>query len=86
MFQIEWIPRAFRQLMKIKQLSDRRKIEEKVAKLESWPECPDLDIKKLVKQSGYRLRCGDWRVLFSVENGIQIIEIQAVKRRNERTY
>ena len=86
MFKIEWIPKAFRQLIKIKLLGDRRKIEEKVGLLESWPECPELDIKKLVQQSGYRLHCEDWRILFNVDNGIQIIEIQAVKRRNERTY
>ena len=37
MFQIEWIPKAFRQLMKIKSLRNRRKIEEKVGMLDSWP-------------------------------------------------
>ena len=60
MFQIEWIPKAFRQLMKIKSLRNRRKIEEKVGMLDSWPDCPEQDIKKLVQQSGYRLCCGDW--------------------------
>ena len=45
MFKIEWIPKEFRQLIKIKLLGDRRKIEEKVGLLESWPECPELDIK-----------------------------------------
>ncbi|SOY69245.1 conserved hypothetical protein [Cupriavidus taiwanensis] len=35
---------------------------------------------------GYRLRGGNYRVLFDWDGTIRIVEIQAVKKRDERTY
>jgi mRNA-degrading endonuclease RelE of RelBE toxin-antitoxin system len=37
-------------------------------------------------QYGYRLKVGNYRVLFDVENDIQIIDIQEVKKRDDNTY
>jgi mRNA-degrading endonuclease RelE of RelBE toxin-antitoxin system len=35
---------------------------------------------------GYRMRVGDWRILFDVKDRIKIITIQEVKKRDEHTY
>jgi len=36
--------------------------------------------------SGYRLRVGDYRVLFNWDGGIRIVSIEEVRKRDERTY
>lgn len=64
-------------------------IKNKVAELVNFPNVT-LDIKKLKGQGGankYRLRVGAYRVLFEwINDEPRIIEIQAVKARNEQTY
>jgi mRNA-degrading endonuclease RelE of RelBE toxin-antitoxin system len=35
---------------------------------------------------GYRLRVGNWRVLFDFDGAVRIVTIEEVKKRNERTY
>ncbi|MCL2630760.1 MAG: type II toxin-antitoxin system RelE/ParE family toxin [Firmicutes bacterium] len=44
----------------------KSRIKKSVAKLASEP--PEGDIKRMSGLSGYRLRVGDYRILFSVEN------------------
>ena len=38
-------------------------------------QAPGLDIKKLTGRDGYRLRIGEWRALYRVENDQLIIEV-----------
>ncbi len=49
---------------------------------------PDMgDIKKLVNHEyGYRLRVGNWRILFNTFKEVSIVSIEEVKKRNEHTY
>lgn len=35
---------------------------------------------------GYRLRVGDYRVLFDYDGAVRIVSIEEVKKRDERTY
>ena len=35
---------------------------------------------------GYRLRVGDHRVLFDVLEAVEVVSIEEVKKRDERTY
>ena len=44
-----------------------------------------LDIKKLSGSFHYRVRVGDFRIIFTMNNKKQI-EIQSVRLRNEKTY
>ena len=85
MNKIEGSQKASRQLMKI----DRRYIKTiigKVAELADFPQVA-LDIKKMHGSNQYRLRVGDYRVLFEMLNSVpKIITIQQIARRSERTY
>ena len=41
------------------------------------------DVKKLTDHPGYRLRVGDWRILYSVNENEMIIHIVAIKTRGK---
>jgi mRNA-degrading endonuclease RelE of RelBE toxin-antitoxin system len=45
------------------------------------------DVVKMAGRSGvYRLRVGDWRVLFTFGDGGRTVDVARVLRRNEGTY
>lgn len=86
MNQINWTKKALKQLLSIDQryISNIRK---KVNQLTTFPDVK-LDLKKMKgEESQYRLRVGDYRILFEVINGEPtIINIQTIKRRTSTTY
>ena len=49
---------------------------------------PDvINVKSLTHHEyGYRLRVGNYRVLFDWDGTIKVVSIQEVKKRDERTY
>lgn len=80
---IEWKKKAFRQLRKIKSNKDRDMIFEAVAKLEKFPDCKE--VKYIINSDNlYRLKVKTWRIIFTDQ--LEIIMIEEVKKRNERTY
>lgn len=86
MNQISWAKKAIKQLLSIDQRYVKS-IREKVNALNTFPDVK-LDLKKMSgKDNQYRLRVGDYRVLFEVIDGDpRIINIQTVKRRTSTTY
>jgi len=82
MKEIVWTKRALRQLRKIKSREDQRTIYAAVSALEDFPSCDN--VKKIKTTGMYRLRAGRWRVIFT--ESLEVITIEEVKRRNERTY
>lgn len=82
MKRIEWKIKALRQLRKIKDIQTRQNIKNAVSGLIDFPACQG--VKKLKNRPEYRLRVGNWRVIFT--DTLQIIYIEEVKIRNERTY
>lgn len=83
MKEIKWHKKAYRQLRKIKDKKTRTTIKNAVKSLENFPDCQN--IKKLANhQYDFRLRVGNWRVFFTA--ALEIIYIEEVKKRNERTY
>ena len=83
--QIEWKLVAIKQIKKIPN-PDKQRIFTQVESLEDGLE-EKTNIKKLINhQFDYRLRVGNYRVLFNVHECIQIISIEEVKKRDERTY
>lgn len=85
MYKIIWKPKAVRQLEKIRDKKAKINIFEKVDELKNFPNCTNM--KQLENHKyDYRLRIGYYRVLFSTKNAVQIIAIEEVKKRDERTY
>lgn len=63
----------------------RLSILDAVEQLAAMPNCQN--VKALNDHDyGYRLRVGGYRVLFDWDGAIRIVEIQEVKKRDERTY
>ena len=81
MNSIFWTRKAVKQLLRIH--SDHRgRIRDAITQLEHMPDVPNVKVLTL-HTYGYRLRVGDYRVLFGA---IQVTSIQEVKKRDERTY
>lgn len=83
MYAIEWKRKALKQLKRI-EYEHQKQIVLAVRNLQQWPDCKD--VQPLVNRSGYRLRVGRYRILFEVETQLQIIAIEEVKKRDDRTY
>lgn len=86
MVAVQWAKKATKQLLSI-DTRYRKAIKEKVDKLIAFP-AVELDIKKLkATDNQYRMRVGDYRVIFQIENGEPVVcTIQEVKRRTSTTY
>ena len=86
MVEVVWSKRALKHLVKIDNRY-RKAINEKTKLLVTFP-LVSLDIKKLQDSDNqYRLRVGDYRVIFELIAGEPVIlMIQDVARRTSKTY
>jgi mRNA interferase RelE/StbE len=83
--EINWKPKALKQLEKIRETSVRQKIYTDVQTLADFPNCQN--VKKLTNHLySYRLRLGHYRVFFEFDGGVNIVDIEEVKKRDEHTY
>jgi mRNA interferase RelE/StbE len=81
---IKWHVKALKQLRRIDR-QDNAVIRSAVNALADMPDCQG--VKALTNHRyGYRLRVGRYRVLFDYDGEVRIVEIQEVKKRDERTY
>lgn len=86
MTTIVWHKRTRRQMQRIPEHS-REMIFSAVDRLAAFPQTEGLDIKPLKNHRyGYRLRVGRYRVLFDHREQVEILYIQEVLKRDERTY
>ncbi|AZK61437.1 type II toxin-antitoxin system RelE/ParE family toxin [Pectobacterium versatile] len=89
MTHIVWTGKAVKDLRKLP-VNDQKAIQANVNSLEGYPttKSKPLDITKLTDRgSEYRLRVGNYRVLFEIQKGEPIIiEIQRVLRLTSTTY
>jgi len=60
---------------------DRNRIAEKIKLLGDNPDNPILDIKPLQGQPYYRLRVGQWRIIYDRDDEVKIIAIAKIKPR-----
>jgi len=73
-----------KQLLKL-HTQHQTQVRDAVSKLATMPDVNN--VKTLSHHEyGYRLRVGDYRVLFDWQSAIKIISVQEVKKRDERTY
>ena len=84
MVRIQWSRRAVKQMQRIAE-SDRQTIYVKTKELQNFPNVRNIKHLKNYKYE-YRLRIGNYRVLFNFDDGVKIISIEEVKKRDERTY
>ncbi len=61
----------------------RNLIAEKIYMLSQNPTDPRLEVKKLVGEPFYRMRVGDWRVIFDKQEKIKVISIEKIKPRGD---
>lgn len=84
MNSIYWTQKAARQLRKL----DRQHqvtVRDGVSALKTMPHCQN--VRTLASHEyGYRLRIGNYRVLFNWDGIIRVVEIEEVRKRDERTY
>ena len=60
---------------------ERVRIVEKIEYLRLDPEHPNLDIKKLAGSNFFRLRVGDWRIIFDKQEEVRVIAIEKIDAR-----
>jgi mRNA interferase RelE/StbE len=58
-------------------------IRQKLEQLASDPYAPNLNALKLQNRSGYRLRVGDWRVIYEINNDVLVIFVLKIAQRGE---
>lgn len=85
MKQIVWQPKARKQLKKIKEQRTIGAIIDAVGGLVTFPGVEN--VKALTNhRCTHRLRVGNYRVLFNAFSDVDIISVEEVRKRDERTY
>ena len=82
---VQWTAKAAKQLRKLDRKAQVGIRDAVSRKLPEFPNCSG--VKALTGHfCGYRLRVGNYRVLFNHDAFIEIISVEEVKKRDERTY
>jgi mRNA-degrading endonuclease RelE of RelBE toxin-antitoxin system len=82
---VDWTPRALKQLKKLRDKPVQARILGATAELARFPNV--ANVKALTDHDyGYRLRVGNYRVFFNVLGTVSIVSIEEVRKRDERTY
>lgn len=63
--------------------SERFRIAEKLEQLGHNPDDSSLDIKKLEGEPYFRLRVGNWRIIFERHDVVMIIAVEKIKPRGD---
>ncbi|MEQ1816358.1 MAG: type II toxin-antitoxin system RelE/ParE family toxin [Nitrosomonas sp.] len=85
MNEIDWKPKALKQIEKIKAAAVRKRIFTEVQSLADFPDCQG--VKKLANHT-YSSGCGlvITGYFSSLMASVHVIDIEEVKKRDERTY
>ncbi|MBU1691938.1 MAG: type II toxin-antitoxin system RelE/ParE family toxin [Gammaproteobacteria bacterium] len=62
---------------------ERFRLAEKIELLGANPDNAELDIKKLEGEPYYRMRVGNWRVIFDRQDTVRVISIEKIKPRGD---
>ena len=85
MNSINWQPKALRQLRKIDTRAGKQIRTAVTAELVDLSKA--RNVKTLTNHEfGYRLRVGSYRVFFEFDGTVHIVNIEEVRKRDERTY
>lgn len=79
-YSIEIVPKAEKEFLKLPE-SVRMKIHKKILSLENNPR--PFDCKKLKETEYYRLRSGDYRAVYSIDDNDKIVKVLSIAHRKE---
>jgi len=82
MYTIEYSKEA-RRALKTMPRNTASLIVEKVAALAIDPMAPNNNVKKLTNHPGYRLRVGDWRVIYLIHEQALLIAVVRIAPRGD---
>ena len=82
MYQIQYQPQAIKSLLKMPR-NTARLIRAKIEHLAQAPYAPNNNVRKLEGEEGYRLRIGDWRVIYELQDDRLVIIVVKIKPRGE---
>ena len=77
MYAITLSRHAVRSLKRIEE-RQRQAVRDRI---DALARAPELDVRKLTGRPGYRLRVGDWRILYEIDETVRIIAIEDVLQR-----
>ncbi len=80
MYIIEIKKSAYKELSKVP-TQEASKIIEEIDALAENPR--PQGVKKLKGEEGYRIRVGDYRVIYTIEDVVKIVEIQRIRHRKD---
>lgn len=79
-YHVEWSRKALRDIRRLDRPTTRRIVDT----VDTFAETGQGDVKKLTNAGGeYRLRVGDWRIRFTLEDEVHILSIIRVLPRGE---
>jgi mRNA interferase RelE/StbE len=82
MFSVEY-SKAARKALKGMPRNTARLVMDKIAALAVDPMAPNNNVKKLTNHPGYRLRVGDWRVVYLLREQALVIAVVRIAPRGE---
>ncbi len=80
-YALKFRPAARRELKKIPR-PDQEKIVKRIESLKQKPRPPDMN-KLKSSDDLYRIRIGDYRVIYQIHDDIRIVRVTRVARRNK---
>jgi mRNA interferase RelE/StbE len=83
-YRVELFDRKVRRLLDQIAEPDFSRIAQAILKLEDDPRPPGC--RKLQGLDGWRVRAGDWRIIYHIDDKAQVVTIVEVRRRREDTY
>lgn len=82
-YRVELLPAAVKEYRGVP-ATHRESLKKALLGLEQEPR--GRQVKKLTGRDYYRLRVGDWRVIFAISDPRRLVTIIAVERRTSTTY
>jgi mRNA interferase RelE/StbE len=87
MYRVEFSPIAGKEFKKLAQRLPVKTIERLIQALQGLSQDPRPEgIRKLTDDESYRIRIGDFRIIFDIHDDIKLVSILHVSRRSEDTY
>lgn len=82
MWSVAYTADAIRALKKMDRWTAKR-LRSKILALARDPKAPNNNVKKLTGVAGYRLRVGDWRVIYTLKHEVLTVIVVRIGHRSE---